>query len=109
MSRKTKYDSYGDEFKATAVALGGLPKVKATDVAQILDIHPVMLYRWKKELHDGIIMTKKDKGTLDTEEKSELKRLRKLEKEHEELLIKHDLLKKSIQFCSDQKKKSSSS
>lgn len=109
MSRKTKYGAYGDTFKATAVALGELPRVKATDVAQILDIHPVMLYRWKKELNDGIIMPKNDKCTLDVEEKSELKRLRKLEKEHEELLIKHDLLKKSIQFCSDQEKKSSSS
>ena len=109
MTRKTKYDSYDDHYKATAVALGELPKTKATDVAKILDIHPVMLYRWKKELTDGIIMTKNDKGTLEAEEKSELKRLRKLEKEHEMLVIKHDLLKKSIQFCSDQKKKSSSS
>lgn len=109
MSRKTKYDKYGDQFKATAVALGELPRVKATDVAQILDIHPIMLYRWKKELNDGSIMVKKDKGTLDAEEKSELKRLRKLEKKHEDLLIKHDLLKKSIQFCSDRKKKSSPS
>ena len=109
MSRKTKYDSYDDHYKATAVALGDLPKTKATDVAKILDIHPVMLYRWKKELTDGIIMAKKDKGTLEAQEKIELKRLRKLEKEHEMLLIKHDLLKKSIQFCSDQKKKSSNS
>ena len=109
MARKTKYDMYGDDFKATAVALGELPRVKASDVAHVLDIHPVMLYRWKKELNDGIIMAKKDKGTLDAEEKSELKRLRKLEKEHDELLIKHDLLKKSIQFCSDRKKKSSNS
>ena len=109
MSRKTKYDAYGDDFKATAVALGEPPKVKATDIAEILDIHPVMLYRWKKELYDGIIMAKKDKGTLDVEEKSQLKRLRKLEKAHEKLLIKHDLLKKSIQFCSTPKKKSSGS
>ena len=109
MARKTKYDSYDDAYKATAVALSALPRTKATDVAKVLDIHPVMLYRWKKELADGIIMTKKDKGTLELEQKSELKRLRKLEKEHEMLLIKHDLLKKSIQFCSDRKKKSSSS
>lgn len=109
MVRKIKYDSYDDRFKATAVELGNLPGVKAIDVADILDIHPVMLYRWKKEVRDGDIMAKKDKGTLETEEKSELKRLRKLEKAHKELLIKHDLLKKSIQFCSDQKKKSSSS
>jgi len=107
MSRKTKYDSYDDAYKATAVALSGLAKTKATDVAKILDIHPVMLYRWKKELTDGVIMANKEKGTLEADQKSELKRLRKLEKEHELLLIKHDLLKKSIQFCSDRKKKSS--
>ena len=109
MARKTKYDFYGDQFKATAVELGALPGVKATDVAKVLDIHPVMLYRWKKEYRDGDIMKKQDKSTLETEEKSELKRLRKMEKAHAELLIKHDLLKKSIQFCSNQKKKSSGS
>ncbi len=109
MSRRTKYDSYGDRFKATAVELAALSGVKALEVAEILDIHPIMLYRWKKELRDGDIMKKTNKGTLETEEKSELKRLRKLEKTHKELLIKHDLLKKSIQFCSDLKKKSSNS
>jgi len=109
MARKTKYDFYGDYFKATAVELGALPGVKASDVAKVLDIHPIMLYRWKKEYRDGEIMKKQDKGTLDAEEKSELKRLRKMKKAHEELLIKHELLKKSIQFCSNQKKKSSSS
>lgn len=112
MSRKTKYDSYDDRFKAIAVELGALPGVKAIDVAEILDIHPIMLYRWKKEYRDGGIVKRQNKGTLETAEKSELKRLRKMEKEHKEhkeLLMKHDLLKKSIQFCSDLKKKSSSS
>ncbi len=109
MARKTKYDSYDDRFKATAVELGALPGVKAIDVAEILEIHPIMLYRWKKEYRDGDIMKKQAKGILETEEKSELKRLRKMEKKHKELLMKHDLLKKSIQFCSDLKKKSSSS
>lgn len=50
MSRKTKYDSYDDRFKATAVELGALPGVKAIDVAEILEIHPIMLYRWKKSI-----------------------------------------------------------
>jgi len=56
MSSKTTYGSYGDRFKATAVKLGDLPGVKALDVAQILDIHPVMLYRWKKEYREGDIL-----------------------------------------------------
>ena len=109
MARKRKYDSYGDVFKATAVELGALPGVQAKDVAEVLDIHPVMLYRWKKEYREGLIMKKPSKVTLDAETTRELKRLRKIEKAHEVLQMEHDLLKKSIQFCSDQKKRSSSS
>jgi hypothetical protein len=33
-----------------------LPKVKSKDVAEILDNHPVMLYRWKKEYKDEFIL-----------------------------------------------------
>ena len=106
MVRKKKYDFYDDEFKATAVELGALPGVQAQDVALVLDIHPVMLYRWKKEYRDGDIMKKSDKGLLDSETKRELKRLKQVEKAHERLKMEHELLKKSIQFSLDQKKKS---
>ena len=106
MVRKTKYDYYDDGFKATAVEFGALPGVQAQDVALVLDIHPVMLYRWKKEYRDGDIMKKSDKGLLDSETKRELKRLKKVEKAHETLKMEHELLKKSIQFSLDQKKKS---
>jgi len=106
MVRKTKYDYYDDEFKATAVELGTLPGVLAQDVAWVLDIHPVMLYRWKKEYRDGDIMKKSDKGLLDSETKRELKRLKQVEKAHERLKMEHELLKKSIQFSLGQKKKS---
>lgn len=109
MARKIQYDYYNDSFKATAVELGALSGVQAKDVAEVLNIHPVMLYRWKKEYREGIIMARKDRTSLDTETKAELKRLRKIEKDHNTLLMKHDLLKKSIQFCSDQKKRSLSS
>jgi transposase len=106
MVRKTKYDYYDDKFKATAVELGALPGVQAQDVAAVLDIHPVMLYRWKKEYRDGDIMKKSDKGTLDSETQRELKRLKQVEKAHETLKLEHELLKKSIQFSLNQKKKS---
>jgi transposase len=109
MSRKTQYDYYDDNFKATAVELGSLPGVYAKDIAEVLDIHPIMLYRWKKEYRDGDIMTKPPKASLDTATQKELKRLKKVEKAHKTLQMEHELLKKSIQFCSDQKKKSSNS
>ena len=66
--KKNKIRFYGDHFKSTAVELGLLPGVKAIEVAKVLDIHPIMLYRWKKEYRDGDIMKKQDKGTLETEE-----------------------------------------
>ena len=108
MARKTKYDYYDDRFKATAVELGALPGVQAKDVAEVLDIHPIMLYRWKKEYREGEIMKKPDKGTLDSETKRELKRLKQIEKAHERLKMEQEVLKKSIQYCSDQKRRSSS-
>ena len=85
MSRKKHYDFYDDQFKATAVTLGSLPGVQAQAVAGVLDIHPVMLYRWKKELREGKIMEMSAKGSLDTETKKELARLRRVEKAHEQL------------------------
>jgi transposase len=109
MARKTKYDYYDDHFKVTAVALGDLPGAQAKDVAAVLDIHPVMLYRWKKEVRDGVIMKKSVKGSLDNDQAKELKRLQKVEKAYERLQMEYDLLKKSIQYCSDQKKRSSNS
>jgi len=59
MVRKTQYDSYDDQFKATAVELGELRGVKAIDIAELLEIHPRMLYRWKKENREGVIVKKK--------------------------------------------------
>ncbi len=46
MARREKYNRYGDDFKATAVALTEVKGVKATYVVEALDIHEVMLYRW---------------------------------------------------------------
>ncbi len=108
MSKKTKHDAYGDQFKATAVELGALSGVHAQDVAAVLDIHPVMLYRWKKQYRHGEIMAKATKGVLESETREELARLRKVEKAHERLKMEHELLKKSIQYSLERKKRSSS-
>lgn len=109
MYKKRRHNVYSDWFKATAVELGALRGVHAQDVAGVLDIHPIMLYRWKKQYRDGEIMKKPTEGSLNSEERSELRRLKKLERAHDTLLMEHDLLKKSIQFCSDLRKRSSSS
>lgn len=109
MARRKHYNYYDDDFKATAVALSEIPGVLGTHVAEALDIHEVMLYRWRMEMRRGQIMSKKKNIQIDPEVKSELKRLRKLEREHALLQEEHTLLKKAIQHSLQQKGKSSSS
>jgi len=44
---RTKHISkYSDEFKATAVKLSHRDDIQSKDVAEALDIHPLMLSRW---------------------------------------------------------------
>jgi transposase len=102
-----KVERYGDRFKATAVKLSSLPGVRVKDVAAALDIHPFMLSLWRKQVRDGVIVSKGAK--LDVKTKAELKRLKELERDYKVLKEEHELLKKAIRFASEQRKKSSSS
>jgi transposase len=103
---RTTY-KYSEEFKATEVRLSNLPGVEVQDVADSLHIHPFMLSRWRKQVREGVIVTK---GTdIDKEVAAELKELRKLKKAHERLVLEHDLLKKAIAFTSIRNRTSSPS
>lgn len=81
-------------------ALTNIVGVKATDVADALCIHPVMLYRWRLETRRGQLMVKKKDIEIEPKMRAELKRLQKQE---------HDLLKKAIQFSLERREKSSNS
>ena len=98
---------YGEQFKAMAVALSQLPGVQVQDVAASLYIHPFMLSRWRRQAREGLIVTKGVK--MDADVAAELKALRKLKKEHEQLKMEHDLLKKAIAFTSARRARSSPS
>ncbi|AKC86455.1 transposase [Pseudoxanthomonas suwonensis] len=98
---------YSDAFKAAAVRLSQLPGVAVRDVAESLYIHPFMLSRWRKLVREGQIMAK---GVdVDPAVAAELKELRRVKKQYEQLKLEHDLLKKAIAFTSDRKAKSSPS
>ena len=71
MPRKKHYNFYDDHFKATAVTLTQMPGVLARHVAEVLDIHEVMLYRWRMEMRRGQIMSKKKNIQIDPEMKAE--------------------------------------
>ena len=98
---------YSEAFKATAVALSHLPGVQVQDVAASLYFHPFMLSRWRKQVREGQIVSRKVK--LEPEVAAELKALRKLKKQHEQLKMEHELLKKAIAFTSARRAKSSPS
>ena len=94
---------YTNEFKAKAVELTHLEDIKIKDVAETLDIHPFMLSRWWKEYREGkIVADRNRKVTSMREEKKELDRVKKLEKENARLRQENDLLKKWQRYLAEQ-------
>jgi transposase len=94
---------YTNEFKAKAVELTYLEDIKIKDVAETLDIHPFMLSRWRKEYREGrIVADTKLKVTSLSDERREMDRLKKLEKENARLRQENDLLKKWQRYLAEQ-------
>jgi transposase len=105
-----KLPRYSLEFKQQAVRLTRIPGIEVQVVAEALDIHPVMLSRWRQEAREGRL--RGTSGRRETPPKvplRELKRLQALEREHRLLQEEHELLKKAIRFCSEQRRTSSRS
>ena len=76
------------------------------DVAEALDIHPLMLSRWRKEYREGKF--KKTPRYQGNEEimsklptKKELDNIQKLKKENERLRQENDLLKKWQRYLAE--------
>ena len=121
-TNKRNYDRYTLDYKLSAVRLANKPKVKATDVAQSLGIHVVMLYRWQMEyrrgeLRDNKYMKPKKASPKRRQEKpdaiktktEELSKAKKRIKELERALANRteelDLLKKAERFFAQKTKK----
>jgi len=109
--RMRRVHRYSNEFKITAIRLASLPGTLIQDVAKILDIHPFMLSRWKKEYREGKIAGEPhpdiEKLTEMEERVSEQSRIRELERALKKAQIENNLLKKTIQFNLEQRRKSS--
>ncbi len=104
-------DRYPLEFKLGAVRLTETGNATAKSIAKSLGIHPVMLYRWRMEVRDGILREpeamKKSKPPRPEAAKSvtpeaELlraqKRIRELEKALSAREDEIDILKKAQRF-----------
>ena len=92
--RKRPRRRFTDEFKAGAVRLVIDEGKRVGQVAKDLDLTPSSLGHWVEQARAD--RGKSTRGTLITEEKEELVRLRK---ENRELRMERELLKKWAAFC----------
>lgn len=106
-----KTNRYPDEFKIKTIQLADHPDILAKDVAEDLGIHPILLYRWRKEYREGKFKEDKRRKELKIETKkvAELLRIQQLQRENQKLRIENELLKKTIEFNSEKRQRSSNS
>ena len=105
-----KLPRYSLDFKRKAVKLTQVPGIEVQVVAAALDIHPVMLSRWRQEAREGRLRGSEPQAAVSPKAPiRELKRLQALERAHALLREEHELLKKAIRFCSERRQTSSSS
>ena len=90
MNEKRTYKRYPPSFKEEAVALVTEQGYTVIEAAQSLDIRPNQLYDWKAKLE-----AERSGEDLSVDEREELKRLRK---ENKELRMEKEILKKASAF-----------
>ena len=83
--------TFSDEFKQDAVSLVIQQGYSLAEAARSLDLHPNLIRNWKQKL----MSTQKNSSQLSEDEKTELKRLRK---ENRELRTEKEILKKATIF-----------
>lgn len=106
---------YSKEFKVKVVELTIGLNVKATEISNILDLHPMMVYRWRQEYREGKLvaettrkvsmMKENSPRSPSSEEKLELERVKK---ENARLKKEVALLKKWQGYLAGLKQKGSS-
>lgn len=96
MSQKRAYKQYPKEFKEEAVALVREQGYSVPEAAKSLGIATNMLYKWKEKIE-----AERDGKALVEDERTELIRLRK---ENKELRMEKEILKKASAFFAKEMK-----
>lgn len=109
MRRKTKHTYYNYQFKHTAVRVTNHPNIQSVDVAEALDIHPIMLYRWRQEMREGKIDNNEQEARSHTELVQAKARIRTLERELKRVREENVILKKAERLFPEKKSKPSGS
>ena len=101
---------YSVEFKIRVIKLTLELDVKAIDIAKVLNLHPMMIYRWRQEYREGkfveepsrrISMTKDTSSPKENKDKDD--EIKRLKKELADAQKDNDFLKKWERYLKDQK------
>jgi len=95
MKKKEFHTYYNYQFKHTAVSVTQHPNIQASDVAQALNIHSIMLYRWRGEMREGKIKDNEQTARSISELDESQKEIKKLKRENKQLRTENVILKKA--------------
>lgn len=95
MKKKEFHTFYNFQFKHTAVRVTNHPAIQANHVAEALEIHPIMLYRWRQEMRQGKIEDNDKEARSINELMEAQSRIKKLEKELQKVRAENAVLKKA--------------
>jgi len=101
---------YSVEFKIRVIKLTFELDVKAIDIAKVLNLHPMMIYRWRQEYREGKFIEEPSRRISMTKETSTPKvekdkddEIKRLKKELAAAKKENDFLKKWDRYLKDQK------
>jgi len=103
MKKKEQHTYYNYQFKHTAVSVTNHPNIQAIDVAEALQIHPIMLYRWRGEMREGKIKDNETEARSITELMDAQKKIKSLERELKRLRSENAVLKKAERLFPEKK------
>ena len=95
MASQSKRQRHSYQFKYAAVMVTEHPNILAVDVAAILGIHPIMLYRWRQEMREGNLVDNDEGARSKTKLAEAEKKIRKLENELKRVRAENAVLKKA--------------
>lgn len=94
-TKKEFHTFYNFQFKHTAVRITNHPEIQTNHVAEALDIHPIMLYRWRQEMRAGKIEDNDEEARSISKLTAAEKKIKALEKELKRLRAENSVLKKA--------------
>lgn len=95
MAKKTRRQRHSYQFKYAATRVTEHPNILAVDVAAILGLHPIMLYRWRQEMREGTMVDNDQQAHSKMKLAEAERKIRKLENELKRVRAENAVLKKA--------------